>query len=165
MKSIETLLLAVLGGFTAVCLYLTKEFNETAALFPRVIAIASLVFCAVLIFREIWGRRKGNMGSDPSRDESRVDSTEIPQRRGSDPIFPFLRPQILAGQAAYILLIYLLGFFIATLGFLLIAPAQIGYKRSGIVSIHAVLVTLALTGSFMWLFNVQLPAGAVWDLW
>ena len=149
MKSLETLLLAVLGGFTAVCLYLTREFNETAALFPRVIAIASLVFCGVLMIRGIWGRRKNSSNFRPAANVEEF----------------FLRPQILAVQAAYIICIYLLGFFIATLSFLLIAPAQNGYKRWGIVSIHAVLVTLALTGSFIWLLNVQLPAGAVWDLW
>ncbi len=137
MKLLENLLLVVLGGFTAVFLFLSKDYSSTAALFPRIIAIASLVFLA-----GIWGRRA---------------ISEV-QETG-------LRPQILAVQAAYIVFIYLIGFVAATVAFLLVAPIQMHYKRWGVVAAHAVVLTLVLSVSFMWLFSVQLPSGALWDLW
>ena len=51
MKPLEILLLAILGGFVAIFLLLSREYNPTAALFPQRIAIASLLFLAVLIIR------------------------------------------------------------------------------------------------------------------
>jgi hypothetical protein len=75
------------------------------------------------------------------------------------------RTAIFLVQGAYIVFIYLLGFFAATLLFLFIAPIQMRYKRWSVVVLHGVALTLVLTGSFLWLFNVQLPTGALWDLW
>ena len=92
-------------------------------------------------------------------------SADLSQRKGSDPEFPRLRPPIIAGQGAYVVLIYLLGFFPATLLYLSIAPLQLRYERWGIVLVHSAVLTLALAGSFLWLFNIQLPTGAIWDLW
>jgi hypothetical protein len=138
MKRLEILLLIVLGGFAAVFLFLSKDYNPTAALFPQYIAIASLLFLALII----GGRRP---------------ISEV-QEIG-------LRPPIIAVQGAYLVLIYLVGFFAATFLFLLIAPIQMGYKRWGIVLVHGVVFTLVLAGSFLWLFNIQFPTGALWELW
>ena len=144
MKPLEALLLTVLGGFAAIFLFLSKDYNATAALFPRLIAIASLLFLAGII----GGRRRENS------------NFEIRNSK-----FTGLRPSIIAVQGAYILLIYLFGFFPATFLFLLVAPVQMRYERRGIVLAHGVVFTLALAGSFLWLFNIQMPAGAIWDLW
>jgi hypothetical protein len=40
MKKLEALLFAILGGFALTFLLLTRDYNPTAALFPRLIAIA-----------------------------------------------------------------------------------------------------------------------------
>ena len=61
MKRLEILLLAILGGFTAVFLFLTKDYNPTAALFPRIIAVVSLLFL-------IGGLRDGGRSRESQRD-------------------------------------------------------------------------------------------------
>lgn len=144
MKPLEILLLTVLGGFAAIFLLLSKGYNPTAALFPQWIAIASLLFLAVVVIQLI------------------VRSNPIPESRE---LGAASRTAIFLVQGAYIAVIYLLGFFPATLVFLLIAPIQMRYKRWSVVVLHGVVLTLALAGSFLWLFNVQLPTGAIWDLW
>jgi hypothetical protein len=143
MNPLEVLLLTILGGFSALFLFLSKDYNPTAALFPQAIAVATLIFLALLVIRIIWGRR-------PSSPVPKLGTGQI---------------MIFAVQGVYVLLIYALGFFAATLLFLFIAPVQLRYKRWGIVVANSVLLTAALTGSFLWLFNIQLPGGAIWDLW
>lgn len=143
MKPLEVLLLTILGGFTAIFLFLSKDYNPTAALFPRAVAVATLLFLVVLVIRSVV------------RPNSALPSSEQSVSRVA----------IFAVQGTYVLLIYMLGFFAATLLFLLIAPVQLRYRRWGVVVAHSVLLTAVLTGSFLWLFNIQLPTGAVWDLW
>ena len=155
MKRLEILLLAVLGGFAVVFLFLSKDYNPTAALFPRYVAIASLVF---LVGTRIAGRERGLKPATTSSPEHSAEHVVAG-------FSPRSLPRILAVQGAYVFLIYLLGFFPATLLFLSIAPLQLGFKRRGIVLVHGIAMTLALAGSFLWLFEVQLPAGALWNLW
>jgi hypothetical protein len=143
MTRLEVLLLTVLGGFAAIFLFLSKDYNPTAGLFPRYIAIASLLFLALTI----WGRKQ---------------ETSTFDLRPSN--FPQL-PRILAVQGAYLVLIYLAGFFFATFVFLLIAPIQMCYRRRSIVAVHAAVLTLILAGSVLWLFNIHMPTGVLWDLW
>ncbi len=139
MKRSEILLLAILGAFAVTFLFLTRDYDTTAALFPRIIAIASLLF---LVLTRIEGRRK---------------NSEVQEF--------FLRPSILALQAAYVVLIYVIGFFAATLLYLVAAPIQMRYARRGIAVATSVVFTAALAGSFMWIFGIQLPAGALWNMW
>jgi hypothetical protein len=97
-----------------------------------------------------------------------VSGTSGPELESSGPEVPdtefSLRPPILALQAAYVVLIYLLGFFVATLLYLIFAPMQLRYERRGIVIATSVGMTLLIAGSFMWLFDIQLPAGAIWEM-
>ena len=62
MKKLEVLLFAILGGFAVTFLFLSREYNSTAALFPKLIAGASLVF----LIAGIATQKSSNMGSDPS---------------------------------------------------------------------------------------------------
>ena len=142
MKRLEVVLLAILGGFSALFLFLTKDYNPTAALFPRIIAVASLLFL-------IGGLRDGGRSRELQRD--------LP---------PSLNPlPVLLLQAGYVVLIYLIGFFLATLLYLAVAPLQLRYERRGIALAQSVVLTAALAGSFMWLFSIQLPVGIIWNLW
>ena len=151
MKPLEILLLAILGGFVAIFLFLSREYNPTAALFPQWIAIASLLFLAVLIIRA----RANSVTLTEFEVQNSVNVTELVPRRSA--VF-FL-------QGAYIVLIYLFGFFAATFLYLFVAPVQLRYQRRGVVFAHAVFFTVVLAGSFLWLFDVQFPSGAIWDLW
>src|SRR4030095_8451285 len=116
MKKLEGLLLAILGGFAVTFLFLSREYNSTAALFPRLIAVASLLFLVL----------------------SRVSGTSGPAAPAVAPEAPdtgfSLRPPILALQAGYVVFIYLLGFFTATLLYLIAAPIQLRYeRRAGVI--------------------------------
>ena len=149
MKKFEVLLIAILGGFAATCLFLSREYNPTAALFPRVIAVASLLF---LVLNVIGGWRELRDGG------------LFRLRRDRPPSLNSPHPPILALQAGYVVLIYLIGFFVATLLYLIIAPIQLRYERRGVAIATSVVLTLLLASSFMWLFDIQLPQGAVWEL-
>ena len=142
MKFREALLLAVLGGFAAAFWFLSGGYNPTAALFPRGIAIACLVFLAILVIR--WMRSESTTPANS---------------------YSFRELVTLGLQAGYILFIYLIGFIAATFLYLFITPFQLQYKRWPVVVAHALVLTAVLTTSFLWVFNVQLPAGILWDLW
>src|SRR5438477_12858787 len=137
MKKLEVLLLAILAGFALTFLFLSRNYNATAALFPRLIAAASLVF---LVLNRIVERRENR------------------ETTGPDPVFPLrefsLRPPILALEAGYVVLIYLIGFFAATLLYLIIAPLQLRYEHRGVAMATSVILTLLLASSFMWLFDI-----------
>jgi hypothetical protein len=151
MKRLEIPLLTILGGFAAGCLFLSGEYNSTAALFPRIIAVASLLFLFLT-------RIEGKMADGGRR------IADVPEANPTSAI----RNQtsaVLALQAAYMVLIYLIGFFVATVLYLAVAPLQLRYERRGVAVITSVAMTLALAGSFTWLFSIQLPTGAIWELW
>ncbi len=74
-------------------------------------------------------------------------------------------PSVLTLQAGYILAIYLVGFTLATLLYLIAAPIQMRYRRLGIVVLQAVFLTIIISGSFIWFFHIRLPKGIVWNWW
>ena len=150
MKKLELVLLAILGGFALTFLVLSREYSSTAALFPRLIAVASLLF---LVLGRM-GRTQGIEGRRPISPHGEI---------GLRPSIPCVRP-ILALQAGYVVFIYLIGFFVATLLYLILAPIQLRYQRRGVAIATSVVLTLLLAGSFMWLFDIQLPAGAIWEM-
>ena len=147
---LEALLLALLGGFAAAFLILSKDYNSTAALFPRLVAIVSLLSLAALIVQGFT-----SPGSSTASDEQLIEAS----------VGTVSRPAVFALQGAYILLIYVVGFVVATSLFLLIAPIQMRYKRWRVVAVQSIVVTLAVAGAFLWLFDIRLPAGIIWDLW
>ena len=55
----EAILLVVLAGFAVLFLFLSKDYGVTAALFPRVVASASLVFIALDILWKYFAAAKG----------------------------------------------------------------------------------------------------------
>ena len=145
MKRLEALLLATLGGFALTFLLLSRDYNATAAQFPRLIAVASLVFLVL-----------AGMGSGKP-EAGQLHSGFWLLASG----FPL---PILSLQAGYVLLIYILGFFGATLLYLILAPLQLQYPHRGIAIATGLVLTLLLAGSFMWLFEIQLPPGAIWEV-
>jgi hypothetical protein len=148
MKRLELLLLVILGGFALTFLFLSRDYNPTAALFPRFIAFASLVFL---------GLTRMVSGAAVTENQNETAGTDMPDTE-SLPI------PILAVEAGYVVLIYLIGFFLATLLYLIVAPIQLRYARRGVAFAASVMLTLMIAGSFMWLFDIQLPPGAIWEL-
>jgi hypothetical protein len=142
-----------LGGFAALFLILSGDYNPTAALFPRWVALASVIFMLAVAGVRLFGKPRAR--AEPSSDEDFPESAV-----GAVPW-----PAVLALQAAYLVGIYFLGFTLATLLYLAIAPIQMYYRRWALIGIHAVLLTIIISGSFIWFFHIRLPSGLLWSSW
>ena len=146
---LECVALLLLGGCAALFLVLSSSYSATASLFPRWVAIASLLSLAGLIVQLV----------------ARRNSPGAPDGRTTEPTFEIVsRKAIFAGQAAYIVVIYLFGFFAATFMFLMIAPIQMRFNRWRLVLAQSVIVTVVIAGAFVWIFKTELPRGVIWDL-
>jgi len=151
VEFLEVFLLAILGGFCALFLILSENYNPTAALFPRWVAVASLIFLSWAVVAQLRGKPRPR--AEPSDEDYTPPSTEVMRW-----------PAVLALQAVYIAGIYLLGFTVATVAYLVAAPAQLRYRRWPIIAAQAALLTLIVAGSFIWFFHIRLPKGTLWEL-
>jgi hypothetical protein len=145
---LEGLLLILLGGFAVAFLVLSKDYGATAALFPRWVAGAALLSLVLALPIEVLRQRK-------------TASLE-PAAQNPDSV---AWPLILLLQGGYVLFIYVVGFSGATLLFLLFTPVLMHYRRWNVILLYGILLTAAVAGSFMWLFNVRFPKGILWDMW
>jgi len=147
---VEALLLVVLAGFSVLFLFIAKDYGATAALFPRVVASASLVFLALDFLCKYFVVGK----ADAEPQAKPPDQTS--NRGWSSP---------LALQAGYIGLIYVAGFSTATLIYLTVCPWQLRYRNWLVTILHAVLLTFAVVYTFHSVFHVRLPAGLLGIPW
>jgi hypothetical protein len=145
---LEAILLVVLAGFAVLFLFLSKDYGVTAALFPRVVASASLVFIALDILWKYFAAAKGGAATK---------APDAADNRGWAPP--------LALQAGYIGLIYVAGFSTATLLYLIICPWQLRYHHWVVTILHAVLLTFAIVYTFHTVFHVRLPNGFLGIPW
>src|SRR5712691_11247303 len=97
VEPLEAVLLLLFGGFAGVFLILSKDYNSTAALFPRFVAIVSLLALAALIVQ---------LFSHSVRSSGASDEEVIEPSAGA-----ISRPLVFALEGAYLLFIYVLGFF------------------------------------------------------
>ena len=146
----EALLLVVLAGFAALFLFLTKDYGTTAALFPRVVASASLVFVALDILWKYFVVEKG--GAKPK--------TKAPDQTSNK---GWVLPLVF--QAGYLGLIYVAGFSAATLAYLIACPWQLRYRNWIVIILNAVLLTFAIVYTFHTVFHVRLPKGMLGIPW
>jgi hypothetical protein len=147
---LEALLLVVLAGFSALFLFITKDYGATAALFPRVVASASLIFIAVDILWKYFVIEKAG---------AKLQATTADQTSDIGWASP------LALQAGYIGLIYVAGFSTATLIYLMVCPWQLRYRNWFVTILHAVLLTFAIVYTFHSVFHVRLPKGLLGIPW
>ena len=149
-STLEAFLLAVLVGFSGLLLLISKDYGTTAALFPRVIASASLAF----IFLDIgWGYFL--TGKNRAKPQAKAPA----QASNTGWAAP------LALQAGYIALIYVAGFAAATLLYLLVCPWQLRYRNWKVTIPHAILLTFAIVYTFHSVFHVRLPKGLLGIPW
>jgi len=130
-------------------LFFTKDFNPTAALFPRLVAAFSLFCIALSLVFQFMG--KGETAPPEKAREQNPESVSW--------------PATLTLQGGYIILIYVIGFSAATLFYLLLSPWQMHYRRWGVILLHGLLLTLSVAVSFHWLFHVRLPKGLIGIPW
>ena len=146
----EAILLVVLAGFAVLFLFLSKDYGATAALFPRVVASASLIFIALDILWKYLAVAKSG--------------TKLPARASDEADNKGWAPP-LAMQTGYIGLIYIAGFSAATLLYLIICPWQLRYRNWLVTILHAALLTFAIVYTFHTVFHVRLPNGFLGIPW
>ena len=138
----ESLLLLILCGFALAFLLETTKLGPTAALFPRLVAEATLLaFVIGLAFRLL-----SNSATAAKRPPAATSFGAA-----------------VALQAGYVAMVVLVGFPIATLMYLLACPRLMGYQRWKILFPYAVLLTGAVFLAFAYILHVRLPRGLLWS--
>ena len=144
----DIVLMVVLGVFAGAFLIETRTYNPTAALFPRLVSIVSLVFIIWTIARRcLMLMRKAK--SSPEAEAETTGEGGLPWYWS------------VATMAGYFVLIYLLGFTFVTLIYLLVLPLLLGYRRYKIVLITGVLWTVAFITVFTYVLHARIPEGIV----
>ena len=137
----ESLLLLILCGFAAAFLIATTKLGQTAAMFPRLVAEATLfAFVIGLVLRLL--------------------SRSAPATKRPPAATTFGAAVTL--QAGYVVMIVLTGFPIATLMYLLACPRLMGYQRWKILFAYAGLLTSAVFLAFAYVLHVRFPRGLLW---
>jgi Tripartite tricarboxylate transporter TctB family len=138
ISSLESLLLLILCGFALAFLFETTTLQQTAALFPRLVSEASLfIFVIALVFKADH-------------------LTEKMPHKGTS------FGGALALQAGYLVVVFVLGFPIATFLYLLACPRLMGYRRWKILIPYGVLLTSAVFLIFGYALHVRFPTGLLW---
>ena len=146
----DIVLMAVLGVFAGAFLIETRSYNPTAALFPRLVSIMSLVFVAWTITQRYLALRRKAKSSPDTKVEAGIKGEAVLAWYWS-----------LASMVGYFVLIYLLGFTLVTLLYLLALPLLLGYRRYRIVLITGVLVTVTFITVFTHVLHARVPEGIV----
>lgn len=149
ISGLEGFLLLVLGGFAIVFIVRAQEFGRTAALFPRVVAGLSLGILLAMLAVRFLQKRGGKVSGKPAEEQQSPDAVSWPAALGV--------------QGVYVAMIVLLGFPLATFIYLLSSPLQMRYRRWAVVTPYALLMTVAVTISFVYLFHVRLPEPLLWQ--
>lgn len=146
----DIVLMAVLGIFAGAFLIETRSYNPTAALFPRLVSIVSLVFIVWTIAQRCLALRRKAKSSPDTKAEA--------GRKGEGALAWYWS---LATMVGYFVLIYLLGFTLVTLIYLLVVPLLLGYRRYKTVLITGVLSTAAFITVFSYVLHARIPEGIV----
>jgi len=146
---LEILLLIILCGFAVAFLLETTKLQQTAALFPRLVAEASL-----LVFVIALGLRFLTSSRTTVREPGAISAKKPPNATSFR--------AALTLQAAYLAAVFLLGFPIATLLYLVACPRLMGYQRWRILLPYSVLLTSAVFLAFAYVLHVRFPGGLLW---
>ncbi|MBI2961322.1 MAG: tripartite tricarboxylate transporter TctB family protein [Betaproteobacteria bacterium] len=149
IAALEGFLLLVLGSFALAFFVETRELGQTAALFPRLVALASLAALALALGFQFFGAAKARQTPAETAALETLDVVSW--------------PLALAVQVGYVALIALLGFSLASLLYLIGAPLQMRYRRWGVLIAYGFLLTAAVAIAFTVLFHVRLPEGLLWS--
>ncbi|KKM09813.1 hypothetical protein SY88_16585 [Clostridiales bacterium PH28_bin88] len=140
----ELVMLALVALFSAALLVESFSYPRVPAQFPRIISFITLVMAGYTLAGRLLPGAKEKPGK-PSQ----------PHRSG------VLWYGLAALVFAYLGLIYLAGFTVATFLFLECLPLLLGYRKPVTVTITAVVATFVLTAAMKWVFLVPVPPG-IW---
>ncbi len=143
-SSADTWLLAGLGTLAVVFFAMTFSYRAAAAFFPRVVTVIVAVLCLYELAMNVRAARAGQLAQ---RDKSEEGGRGIAWYHA------------LLAIAAYCALIYVVGFDLATLVFLIGFPLRVGYRNWIVVVITAVVLTALVEISFVRFLHVPLPKG------
>jgi hypothetical protein len=146
----DVILMVVLGIFAGAFLLETRTYNPTAALFPRLVSIISLIFIIWTIGQRYLALRR-EAGSSLEREEEA-------ETKGKGALDWYWS---LVTMVGYFVLIYVLGFTLVTLIYLLAIPFLLGYRKIKIVVITGVLWTVAFITVFTHVLHARIPEGIV----
>ena len=142
--SADTWLLAGLGALALVFFAMTYSYRPAAAFFPRIVTI----IVAVLCFYELaMNLRAALAGQLAQRDKSEESAQGIAWYHA------------LLAIVVYCASIYLFGFDLATLLFLIGFPLRVGYRNWIVILITAIVLTAVVEIGFIRFLHVPLPKG------
>lgn len=124
---------------------MTWSFSPTAALFPRIVTFVVGVLSLYTLAGWLRARYKKEKGEKAAPDSS--------------PGAGMAWYVSLSAMVAYFILIYVAGFVLATLIYLLALPLMMGYKRKVTAAVVAVIFAVIIYFSFGAILHVPLPAG------
>lgn len=148
LLDLDIILMVILGAFCTAFLIETYSFNPTAALFPRLVSIISLVLILWTITVRCWKLSRKTQDVSQPREE-------VSARPEGSMVWYIS----LVTMVSYYLLTYILGFTLVTLIYLLALPPFLGYKKYKIVFITGILWTAGFVYVFKYILHARVPEG------
>ena len=155
-------MICLFNVFAIVFLFQVRNLNRTAALFPRIVSTFVLILGVFALISRLWPRKKQ---LPTSENQEKVCEIEVIQ--------PLVKKEgtlswlvSLFWVGVYFLLLFIVGFVLATLLYALVVPvAMEGFNKRNVRTgiIFAVLMALAMVG-FERAFYIDLPQGYLLEL-
>lgn len=142
----DILLMAILGAFGVGFYMDARSYNPTAALFPKLISVISLIFIVWTIAIRIHKLSRAQPDTGP-REEGPVQKMALS---------PYLS---VATMVTYFLLIYVLGFTLVSLLYLLVIPILLGYRKYAIIFIVGMGWIIGFKVVFNYVLHARIPEG------
>ncbi len=149
IRNSENWLILFLGALSTYFFAQTFHYRSGAALFPRIVSTVVAILCFYHLTENIWKSLKNPPGGKGT---------------GPEPSLGLAWYGSLTLLLLYLLLIYVLGFILATGLFMVTFPAIAGYRRWRVILPTALVTTLLIDVSFNRFLQIQLHEGVLFNL-
>lgn len=160
--NIELFMICLFNVFAIVFLFQVRNLNQTAALFPRIVSTFVLILGVSALISRLWPRKKQSPAPENSEKVGENDTMQpLVKKEGT---LSWLVSLFWVG--VYFLLLFIVGFVLATLLYALVVPvAMEGFNKRNVRTgiIFALLMALAMMG-FERAFYIDLPQGWLLEL-
>ena len=147
---VDLFLLGIVGLFALAFLIDSRNYNPTAALLPRLVAVITILLVIAAIIQHYWK----TIYQD--RPLARSDDENAQPKKGG-----LIWYYNLASVLVYFLLIFIIGLVWASLLYLLLAPFLLGYKKIKIVVCIAGFWIIFFVYVFTKILHARLPLGII----